>query len=349
MTVVGGGYFVATGGLAARRAGHLRPVHRDLPVARGGAHQLHRAVPEGLRGVPPLHAEVLARAARRAQTRPGARPLDGSPRRCAAEAGGAAAPASVRYRGVRFGYDGEREVLARPGPGRAGGRDRGARGAVGRRQDHHVLASAALLRPGGGVGGDRRHRRPRDVPVASLREAIGIVQQDVYLFGGTVRENIAYGRPRRVGRRSVEAGRSARERPRVRRGPAGGLRHVRGRARGAAVGRAEAAHRHRARVPDGSRASSSWTRPRARSTTRASGPSSARSRSWPSWPHDARHRAPAVHDTRSADLIAVVEDGRVGELGTHDELLALGGTYARYCEMQFGPTGWPVAAQGRGE
>ena len=46
---------------------------------------------------------------------------------------------------------------------------------------------------------------------------------------------------------------------------------------------------------------------------------------------------------------AVVEDGRVGELGTHEELLALGGTYARYCEMQFGPTGWPVAAQGRGE
>ena len=29
----------------------------------------------------------------------------------------------------------------------------------------------------------------------SLRSAIGIVQQDVYLFSGTVAENIAYGRP----------------------------------------------------------------------------------------------------------------------------------------------------------
>ncbi len=30
--------------------------------------------------------------------------------------------------------------------------------------------------------------------LASLRGQIGIVQQDVFLFGGTVRENIAYGR-----------------------------------------------------------------------------------------------------------------------------------------------------------
>lgn len=35
----------------------------------------------------------------------------------------------------------------------------------------------------------------RDVTQKSLRSFIGIVQQDVYLFNGTVRENIAYGRP----------------------------------------------------------------------------------------------------------------------------------------------------------
>ena len=34
----------------------------------------------------------------------------------------------------------------------------------------------------------------RDMTLASLRREIGIVQQDVFLFGGTVRENIAYGR-----------------------------------------------------------------------------------------------------------------------------------------------------------
>lgn len=33
----------------------------------------------------------------------------------------------------------------------------------------------------------------RDMTLASLRRNIGIVQQDVFLFGGTIRENIAYG------------------------------------------------------------------------------------------------------------------------------------------------------------
>jgi ATP-binding cassette subfamily B protein len=35
----------------------------------------------------------------------------------------------------------------------------------------------------------------RDVTVESLRANIGIVQQDVFLFIGTIRDNIAYGRP----------------------------------------------------------------------------------------------------------------------------------------------------------
>ena len=35
----------------------------------------------------------------------------------------------------------------------------------------------------------------RYVTLHSLRESIGIVQQDVFLFGGTVKENILYGRP----------------------------------------------------------------------------------------------------------------------------------------------------------
>ncbi|HJB22201.1 MAG TPA: ABC transporter ATP-binding protein/permease, partial [Candidatus Fournierella merdavium] len=44
----------------------------------------------------------------------------------------------------------------------------------------------------------------RDVTLDSLRGAIGVVQQDVYLFSGSVYENIAYGRPGAT-RQEVEA------------------------------------------------------------------------------------------------------------------------------------------------
>lgn len=33
----------------------------------------------------------------------------------------------------------------------------------------------------------------KDMTLSSLRKQIGIVQQDVFLFSGTIRENIAYG------------------------------------------------------------------------------------------------------------------------------------------------------------
>ncbi len=35
----------------------------------------------------------------------------------------------------------------------------------------------------------------REVTQASLRRAVGVVQQDIYMFWGTIRENIAYGKP----------------------------------------------------------------------------------------------------------------------------------------------------------
>ncbi len=43
------------------------------------------------------------------------------------------------------------------------------------------------------------------VTLKSLRQSIGIVQQDVYLFSGTIRDNIAYGRPGATDREIEEA------------------------------------------------------------------------------------------------------------------------------------------------
>ncbi|WP_342188745.1 ABC transporter ATP-binding protein [Mesorhizobium prunaredense] len=55
-----------------------------------------------------------------------------------------------------------------------------------------------------------RPQRHRDMTLAPLRGQIGIVQQDVFLFGGTIRENIAYGRLDAVESEIVEAARRAR-------------------------------------------------------------------------------------------------------------------------------------------
>jgi ATP-binding cassette subfamily B protein len=49
----------------------------------------------------------------------------------------------------------------------------------------------------------------RDVTLASLRRHIGIVQQDVYLFSGTVAENLRYGRPDASDEDVVAAARAA--------------------------------------------------------------------------------------------------------------------------------------------
>ena len=49
----------------------------------------------------------------------------------------------------------------------------------------------------------------RDVTLKSLRRTIGIVQQDVYLFAGTVRDNIAYGKPEASDEELIAAAKNA--------------------------------------------------------------------------------------------------------------------------------------------
>lgn len=49
----------------------------------------------------------------------------------------------------------------------------------------------------------------RDITMQSLRRNIGVVQQDVYIFNSTVRENIAYGKPDATDEEIVEAAKKA--------------------------------------------------------------------------------------------------------------------------------------------
>ena len=49
----------------------------------------------------------------------------------------------------------------------------------------------------------------RSVTLKSLRDSIGIVQQDVYMFAGSVKENIAYGKPNATDEEIIEAAKRA--------------------------------------------------------------------------------------------------------------------------------------------
>ena len=49
----------------------------------------------------------------------------------------------------------------------------------------------------------------RDIPLTELRQQIAVVPQDVFLFGGTIRENIAYGHHDASEEEIIEAARNA--------------------------------------------------------------------------------------------------------------------------------------------
>ncbi|MDZ5699735.1 ABC transporter ATP-binding protein [Chelativorans sp. M5D2P16] len=100
---------------------------------------------------------------------------------------------AIRYRGVTFGYDGARPVLEDVDLSIAPGETVAFVGPSGSGKTtlcallprFYDVQSGAVTIDGIDI---------RDMTLTSLRQQIGIVQQDVFLFGGTVRENIAYGR-----------------------------------------------------------------------------------------------------------------------------------------------------------
>gem|GEM_PF-1545826 len=130
--------------------------------------------------------------------------------------------------------------------------------------------------------------------VADLRSAIALVSQDVFLFQGTVRDNILYGRPTATGD-EVERARQDRRGPRLHPRAPERLRHHRRRTGPEAVRWAAATHlacpRPRLRRPDPRARRGDFGR---RQRDRGRHPAVAR----PGGPraHHDRHRPPAVDD-----------------------------------------------------
>ena len=238
----------------------------------------------------------------------------------------------VSYRDVRFSYDGEHDVIRgldldiRPGEtialvGPSGG---------GKSTTCALLPRFYDVREGS-VSIDGQD--VRTVTQKSLREAIGIVQQDVYLFDGTVGENIAYGRPSATFEEIREAARLANIDEFIESLPEGyetkvgerGARLSGGQKQRIAIARVFLKNPKILVLDEATSALDN-------ESERAVQESLARLAAGRTTLVIA-HRLSTIKD---ADEIVTIEDGRAVERGTHEQLLVAGGTYASYYRMQFG-------------
>ena len=172
----------------------------------------------------------------------------------------------------------------------------------------------------------------RDVTQSSLRRAIGLVQQDVYLFDGTIGENIAYGKPGATDGEIRAAARRANIADFIESLPEGydtqvgerGTRLSGGQKQRVAIARVFLKNPPILIFDEATSALDNESE----QVVQESLTELARGRTT----IVIAHRLSTI---KNADEIATVEAGRVVEQGTHEELLAKGGTYARYYRMQF--------------
>jgi ATP-binding cassette subfamily B protein len=174
-------------------------------------------------------------------------------------------------------------------------------------------------------------RPVRDYPLAVLRRNIGMVSQETFLFSETIRENIALGAPNATAEDLLEASEAAHIRQEFEEFPQGfqtmvgerGVTLSGGQKQRAAIARALVRRPAILILDDALASVDTYTEERIlgglRSYTAASTTILI------------SHRVSTV---RNADQIAVLDHGRIVELGRHDELLALDGYYASLYQKQ---------------
>ena len=185
----------------------------------------------------------------------------------------------------------------------------------------------------------------RDIDIDSYRRLLGIVEQDTFLFDGTIAENIAYGR-RDATRADVEAAaRQANAHEFIARFPEGYDAFIGERGVKLSGGQRQRLTIARAILADPKilildEATSNLDTESER-LIQASLARLMRGRT----SFVIAHRLSTI---QGADLIAVVDHGQIVETGTHDELMARSGRYRTMVELQTQPPA-PVLAQEREE
>ena len=173
----------------------------------------------------------------------------------------------------------------------------------------------------------------RDLTFADLRGAIGLVSQDVFLFDGTVRENIAYGDPDASREHIENAARLAEAHDFIAALPEGYDTTVGERGQKLSGGQRQRLSIARAIVRDPAILVLDEATSAVDNETEAAIQRSLEMVSKDRTTLVIAHRLSTV---RHADRIHVLENGVVAEAGTHDELVAAGGLYAALWRVQTG-------------
>jgi ATP-binding cassette subfamily B protein len=172
----------------------------------------------------------------------------------------------------------------------------------------------------------------RDLTRDDLRSRVGMVLQDTWLFGGTIRDNIAYGVADAPEDRLVEAAVATHVDPFVRALPDGYDTVIDDEAANLSAGEKQLLTIARAFLADPAilvldeATSSVDTRTEVLVQQAMNALRSGRTS------FVIAHRLSTIRD---ADVILVMEHGSIVEQGSHDELLAAGGAYARLYASQF--------------
>jgi subfamily B ATP-binding cassette protein MsbA len=173
----------------------------------------------------------------------------------------------------------------------------------------------------------------RDLTLASLREQIGKVTQETVLFNDTVRNNIAYGQPDVPMAKIEAAARAARAHEFILRLPEGYDTQIGERGARLSGGERQRLAIARALLKDAPILVLDEATSALDTENEAQVQAALATLMQERTVLVIAHRLSTV---RRADRIAVMENGQITELGSHEELLARGGMYRRLYQLQFG-------------